>query len=263
MSISLDERLLHALTGLAWEAADTILPLRHAALAVQEKADGSPVTRADAASEAILCEGLARLMPGVPVVSEERAEGQAWPKAESFVLLDPLDGTREFIAGRDEFTVNIGLIAGGVPAAGVVAAPARATAWRGIVGRGAERIGRTSAAVSIATRKFPGAAAVALVSRSHLDAATQALLDRAGIAQRRPCGSALKFALLAEGAADIYPRLAPTRAWDVAAGHAVLAAAGGRVARANGAALRYGEAAGFVVPDFLACGDASALERLA
>jgi 3'(2'), 5'-bisphosphate nucleotidase len=262
----IDQPLMVALSALALRAVQGLLPLAGAGLAVREKADRSPVTAADAASEAILLEGLARLLPGVPVVSEERADEAGAPRGPVFVLVDPLDGTREFIAGRNEFTINIGIVADGAAVAGVVAAPARGLLWRGIVGRGAERLtcdGESMGeAVAIATRPFPGATAVALVSRSHADAASAALLDRLGITNQRVCGSALKFCLLAQGEADVYPRLAPTRAWDVAAGQALLTAAGGVVVRPDAAPLRYDALAPpFGIPGFIACGDPNVLAR--
>lgn len=262
----LDERTMAALSALALRAAQAVLSFRKADLTVRAKPDSSPVTEADEASEGIIMEGLARLLPGVPVVSEEQAGAASRPQASVFLLVDPLDGTREFVAGCDEFTINIGVVAEGAPVAGVIAAPARGQLWRGVVGRGAERLAcageRTGQARRIRTRAWPGAEAVALVSRSHLDPATAALLDRARIAVRRPCGSALKFCLLAEGSADLYARLAPTSEWDVAAGHALLVAAGGALARPDATPLRYGGAEpAFRIPGFVAGGDPAALMR--
>jgi 3'(2'), 5'-bisphosphate nucleotidase len=259
-------QFLRALTDAAAEASAAILALCGDRARDRAKADGSPVTDADHASEAVIMAHLARLMPGIPVVSEEHA---SWPPAEAlrdvFVLVDPLDGTREFIAGRDEYTVNIAVIARGEPVAGVVAAPALHQVWRGARGVGAERLALGSAGepVRLAPRPWPAGSPVALVSRSHGDAASAAMIDRLPGAIQQPCGSSVKFCRLAEGAADFYPRLAPTCEWDVAAGHAVLAAAGGVVCAPGGAALRYGDAAGtFRLPAFIAWGDRTAAVRL-
>jgi 3'(2'), 5'-bisphosphate nucleotidase len=266
--------LLDGLTRIASRAAATILSIRREDLDRREKPDLSPVTAADEASEATILEGLSRLLPNVPVVSEEAAgHGRPAVAAKLFLVVDPLDGTREFLAGRDEYTVNIALVQDGTPVAGVIAAPARGLIWRGHIGIGAERLELSPGSareeardcVAIRTRARPTSGARVLVSRSHLDAATLAYVDRLREPERVSCGSALKFGLIAEGTADLYPRLAPTSAWDVAAGHAVLAAAGGGVQRPDGTALLYGQAsgqessqAGFLVPAFIAFGDRAA-----
>src|SRR5262249_14987586 len=155
------------------------------------------------------------------------------------------DGTRELLAGRDEFTVNVAIVSSGRPQLGLVGAPAQGLIWRGIEGQGAERLRLAAgAAVSsaqeraaIRTRPWPQSGIVVAVSRSHLDAKTEALLARLPVGQRLASGSAVKFCQLAEGAVDFYPRLSPTCEWDVAAGHAVLAAAGGIVTKLDGTAL--------------------------
>jgi 3'(2'), 5'-bisphosphate nucleotidase len=264
------ERLLGELTRIAAQAAAAILAMPRPALNQRVKADHSPVTNADTASEAIVLAGLARLLPGVPVVSEEATGHRPNPNLGSrFLIVDPLDGTREFIAGIDEFTVNIALIEDGAPAAGVIAAPARGLIWRGWRGRGAERLALRPDASLDGTRRGepirtvaqPASATRVLVSRSHLDAATDAYVDHLPHPQRIPCGSALKFGLLAEGSADLYPRLAPTSEWDVAAGHAVLFAAGGDVRKPDGTALRYGRG-DFLVPAFIAYGNGGKLPPL-
>ncbi len=231
------------------------------------------MTAADHAAEAVILAGLARVLPGVVVVSEEAAS-RAPPAAlpGSFVLVDPLDGTRELLAGRDEFTVNVALVRGGRPRLGIVAAPAQGVLWRGIEHQGAERLrlspgapaGDARERSAIRTRAAPRAGLVAVVSRSHLDRDTEAFLARLPVAGTLASGSALKFCQVAEGAADVYPRLSTTCEWDVAAGHAVLAAAGGTVTTPEGAALRYGEfARDFRVPAFVAWGDPSAPAALA
>jgi 3'(2'), 5'-bisphosphate nucleotidase len=271
--MAVDGRLLDELTTIVSAAAAAVLAARAGSLEVRAKADLSPVTAADHAAEAVILEGLARLLPGTCVVSEEAA-GRAPPERipGSFVLVDPLDGTRELLAGRDEFTINVALVSGGCPRLGIVAAPAWGILWRGIEGRGAERLrlapGAPASAAHerspIRTRPSPPSGLVAMVSRSHLEPQTQAFLARLPIAERRACGSAVKFGQVAEGAADIYPRLSATCEWDVAAGHAVLAAAGGAVVTPGGTPLTYGRAfASFRVPAFVAWGDPSAVKRFA
>ncbi len=262
-----DIALIEPLTALASQAAAAILAVRTYALGTQLKADDSPVTLADHAAQDAILEGLSRLMPGLPVISEESAERSL--SAHTFVLVDPLDGTRDFIAGRDEFTVNIALIRDGTPVLGVVAAPALGLIWRGLVGRGAERLRLAPGAapsearetVAIRTRRWP-ASAIATVSRSHLDPATEAFVARLGEVRALSCGSSVKFCRIAEGSADVYPRLAPTSEWDVAAGHAVLVAAGGVVETPERAPLAYGrKAPDFRIPAFVAWGDPDAPVR--
>jgi 3'(2'), 5'-bisphosphate nucleotidase len=258
-------RLMEPLTDLVIRAGDAILAVNRGALKIVGKADGSPVTDADLAADRIIAEGLARLAPDIPTLSEERVFSAKLPLRGSFFLIDPLDGTKEFVAGRDEFTVNLALVTNGSPLLGIVGAPALGIVWRGLVGRGAERLtldgaGRRQAA-PIHTRPIPksGAPWVAAVSRSHGDARTEAFIATRPGAIRQQLGSALKFGRLAEGIVDIYPRLAPTSEWDVAAGHAVVTAAGGKVTDANGAPLRFGVGTeGFIVPAFIAWGDPSA-----
>jgi 3'(2'), 5'-bisphosphate nucleotidase len=249
-----DAELLEGLAALAVAAAQAVLECRRDG-GVRLKPDGSPVTPADEAAEATIRQGLARLAPGVPIVSEEDETLRHPPAAETYFLVDPLDGTREFIAGRDEYTVNIALMSGGSPALGVIAAPALGVLWRGIVGRGAERLTFSGAEASqpkpIRTRYRPAGELIVMVSRSHLDDATQRYLDDLPFTRRIACGSSIKFCRLAEGLADHYPRLGPTHDWDVAAGHAVLAAAGGSVVGWDDEAIVYGTP-DLVVPAFFA-----------
>ena len=254
---TIDRALADALTAVVARAADAILAVAPGALRTRLKADHTPVTAADEAADAVIAEGLARCLPGLAVVSEENL-ARAAPLGESFALVDPLDGTKEFVAGHDEYTVNLAIVTGGSPIAGFIAAPALGLLFRGVVGRGAERLTRDpgGSPVAIRCRRTPVGALTAAVSRSHLDPATSAFLDRLGVAERVTCGSALKFCRIAEGAADLYPRLAPTSEWDTAAGHAIVAAAGGAVTTPAGGALRYGNGEkGFVVPGFIAWGD--------
>jgi 3'(2'), 5'-bisphosphate nucleotidase len=254
--------LIEPLTELVVRAGAAILSVNRSTMTRSGKADGSPVTGADLAADRVLAEGLARLLPDVPGVSEERAQLTKLPTAGSFFLIDPLDGTREFLAGRSEFTVNLALVTDGAPLLGIVGAPALGLIWRGLVGRGAERLTIAGGATEpIHTRPMPppGKPWIAAVSRSHGDSRTEAFIDGRLGAVRQVAGSAIKFCRVAEGSADIYPRLAPTREWDVAAGHAVVTAAGGKVTDSTGAALRFGTGGtDFIVPEFIAWGDLEA-----
>jgi 3'(2'), 5'-bisphosphate nucleotidase len=262
-----DGQILDELTASVVRASAAILAIAPDALATRRKSDESPVTAADEASQAVLLEDLARLLPGLAVVSEEAAHDRATALARDFVLVDPLDGTREFVAGRPEFTVNVALVRNRSPVLGVIAAPALGLLWRGIVGRGAERLhlaparGTAVEPVPVRTRKAPERLVIA-VSRSHLDPASASFAARLPIAERIMCGSALKFCRIAEGSADVYPRLAPTSEWDVAAGHAILAAAGGVVTTPNGQDMTYGHVdQDLRIPGFLAWGDPEAARR--
>jgi 3'(2'), 5'-bisphosphate nucleotidase len=257
--------LMQPLTELVLRAGAAILA-EGGAKQVEYKPDGSPVTRADLAADRIIAQGLAELAPGIPAVSEECCAGGR-PSSGSFFLIDPLDGTKEYVAGRDEFTVNIALVSDGRPILGIVGAPALGLAWRGVVGHGAERLsiaadGKTYSATPIHTRPLPapGQSWIAAVSRSHLDDRTKAFIDARPGAERATMGSAIKFCRVAEGTADIYPRLAPTCEWDIAAGAAVVAAAGGKLTDAAGAPLRFdAPRENFIVPEFIVWGDASAV----
>ena len=255
-----DDTLLANLSAeVAIAAAATLTAPRTARI----KPDRSPVTEADERSQALLLEAMARLLPGVAVVSEEMAVRPS-RLGDVFILIDPLDGTREFVNGSGEYTINLAIMRDGQPVAGIVAVPAAGLMYRGRARRGADQLAMSpegsvldaAAARPIRVRTPPWDGSVAAVSRSYLDPASVALLDRLHVRKRIPCGSALKFCRIAEGAADIYPRLAPTREWDVAAGHAILAAAGGTVTRPDGSSLYYGDAASdFRVPAFVAWGD--------
>ena len=257
---------LDELTALVSQAAAAIMAVDPAASGARDKADQSPVTAADEAAETVILDGLSRLAPGIPVVSEEAvAIGRIPPPDRAFILVDPLDGTREFLAGRDEFTVNVALVVDGIPVIGLVAAPPLGLIWRGVVGRGADRLclrpgaatAEASATATIRTRTRPERGLIAAISRSHFDRQSQAFLDKLPVTGTIVCGSSVKFCRIAEGGADVYPRLAPTSEWDIAAGHAVLAAAGGVVTTPDGGALTYGRFADrFRVPGFIAWGDA-------
>ena len=260
--------LIEPLTDLVRRAGAAIMAVNRGSMAIEGKADGSPVTEADFAADRVIDDGLAQLIGDIPALSEERARPVSLPYRGSFFLIDPLDGTKEFVAGRDEFTVNLALVTNGTPLLGIIGAPALGLIWRGVVGRGAERLSvagtSTARAEPIHTRSLPkpGDPWIAAVSRSHGDARSEAFIASRPGAVRERLGSAVKFGRLAEGAADIYPRLAPTSEWDVAAGHAVVTAAGGKVTDAEGAELRFGQGRdGFIVPEFIAWGDPSAATR--
>lgn len=227
------------------------------------KADQSPVCDADIAAEKIILAGLAARLPQLPVVAEETAaSGAKLPQAETLILVDPLDGTREFLDRNGEFTVNIGLIVAGAPKAGVVYAPALRQIWiagshayTATVAPGAALPPRDQRRL-IHTREAPTDGLVALASRSHADPQTEAYLARLPIKDRQPAGSSLKFCRIAEAAADVYPRFGPTMEWDTAAGDAVLRSAGGVVVDAAGEPLRYGKFAGhYKNGSFIAWGD--------
>jgi 3'(2'), 5'-bisphosphate nucleotidase len=257
--------LLDDLTAIASQAAAAILRVRSDGISVRNKADASPVTQADEAAEVIILAGLARVLPGVTVVSEEAAAFRA-PTAlpDTFLLVDPLDGTREFVAGRDEFTVNIAIIHDGRPVAGIVGAPALDTVWRGAIGGSAERLQLACGAqpkdagsrIALRTSAHRGNVWRAMVSRSHIDPATERWLARLPEIERMDCGSSVKFCRLAEGKADVYPRLGPVSEWDIAAGDAVLSAAGGIVLTPEGELLSYGAVErNLKVPAFIAWAD--------
>ena len=261
-----DVALAERLTGTIVRAAAAIRAFDYRGVEQRLKADRSPVTAADEAADAIILRELTHLAGDIPVVSEESA-APSRRVLTSFFLIDPLDGTAEFIAGRNEYTVNIALVRGGVPVVGLIAAPALGLVWRGVVGHGAERLTfaedeqKPAEVTRIRTRSWPAGAPVAAVSRSHYEAASAKFLARFGQVETLSCGSALKFARIAEGSADVYPRLAPTSEWDVAAGHALIVAAGGALASPAGEPLTYGRAEDFRVPGFIAWGDPQAAAR--
>ena len=208
------------------------------------KADGSPVTAADQAAEDIILPRLRALTPDIPVVSEEEASKGLTPDVTGarFWLVDPLDGTKEFISGNGEFTVNIALIENGTPILGVVVIPARGETYAG-AGPGTATLTDANGTRAICVRCAPDAGLTVVGSRSHGDAtAMDAFLAGRRVADFRAAGSSLKLCLIAKGEADLYPRLGTTMEWDIAAGHAVLAAAGGRVETVDGDAFRYGKA---------------------
>jgi 3'(2'), 5'-bisphosphate nucleotidase len=256
--------LLSGMIALAREAGEVILGFYDGRAEVALKADASPVTAADLAAEEVILAGLRRLAPEVPVIAEEAVARGAKPKAaRQFFLVDPLDGTKEFISRNGEFTVNIALIEAGQPVAGVVYAPAIGRLFWGETGKGAAeaRVAGPAAPEGpapefrriAAAAARPGAPVRVVASRSHRDSETDRFLASLGDCEIVSAGSSLKFCLVASGEAELYPRFGRTMEWDTAAGHAVLAAAGGSVRTADGAPLLYGkEAQGFANPAFIA-----------
>jgi 3'(2'), 5'-bisphosphate nucleotidase len=236
-------RLLDDLAEAAREAGDAILEVVRRGFEIESKSDSSPVTEADRAAELIILAALARAAPGVPVIAEEEVAAGRIPRhGDCYFLVDPLDGTKEFCRGGDDYTVNIGLIEDREPKLGVVYAPASGRLHGGCVGEGAwleEGGGRRA----IRTRPR-GEQLTAVASKSHLNQATIDYLEAAvGTCGYVAIGSSLKFCILGEGKADIYPRASPTSEWDTAAGHAILLAAGGLVDGPDGSPLRYGKPA--------------------
>ncbi|WP_181704252.1 3'(2'),5'-bisphosphate nucleotidase CysQ [Chthonobacter albigriseus] len=260
---------IEALADIALQAGAVIMDIYGTEFAVAIKSDESPVTAADQAAEAVILAGLARLDPGRPVVAEEAmAAGAEAVTGPAFYMVDPLDGTKEFVSRNGEFTVNIALVEHGVPVAGVVYAPALGRLYAGAEGQGAWRAkvtdgGSLGPAEPIRTRPVPEKGLAVVASRSHAGAETTELLSRLPVAEFHAAGSSLKFCLLAEGSADFYPRLGPTMEWDTAAGDAVLRAAGGLVVTRDGAPMVYGRRDDdFRNPWFLAVGNASILRSV-
>ncbi len=248
--------LRDACSSLACDAGREIMRIYAGDLGERTKADKSPVTDADHAAEAIIVKGLRTLTPGTPVVAEEEMASGRVPMLDGgpFWLVDPLDGTKEFIKRNGEFTVNIALIEAGRPTLGIVLAPATGTLWRGAASLGADRSEKGGAFTAIATRRPPAAGLTACASRSHAIYSDLDIWFRNNnltVADRVQAGSSLKFCLIAEGKADIYPRFGPTNEWDTAAGQGVLEAAGGEVVTTDGRPLAYGKP-GFGNPHFIA-----------
>ncbi|MEZ5626973.1 MAG: 3'(2'),5'-bisphosphate nucleotidase CysQ [Rhodocyclaceae bacterium] len=246
--------LLDRLLPIARDAGELIMTIYRSDFSVRGKADQSPVTEADERAEALILPALAALLPGTPIIAEEAvAAGKVPSVGERFWLVDPLDGTKEFISRNGEFTVNIALIENGRPTLGVVLAPALDRLFAGAVGHGAF-IEDANGRRPIAVRAAPEAGLTVVASRSHGDAAAlDAFLAGRQVAELRGAGSSLKICLIAAGEADLYPRLGRTMEWDIAAGHAVLAAAGGQLTRIDGTPLRYGKP-DFANPHFVAAG---------
>jgi 3'(2'), 5'-bisphosphate nucleotidase len=249
-------QLAEALIPVLARAGEAILRVYEGAFEIEHKADDSPLTRADLESQKIILEGLSSLTPLIPVLSEESAQAP-WSERRNWRelwVVDPLDGTREFIKRNGEFTINVALVIEHEPVLGLVAAPALGQLYWGIAG-----VGSFSRADGAPTRPIgvsaPAQPLRVIGSRSHLSPQTADYLARLGPHVMRGIGSSLKFCLLAEGQADLYPRFGPTSEWDTAAGQAVLEAAGGHVTRLDGHRLRYNCRESVLNGDFLAYAD--------
>jgi len=241
---------------IARDAGAAIMQVYVQDFSVEHKDDCSPLTAADMAAHHLIVAGLAKLTPGVPVLSEESAiidwsERRSWRR---YWLVDPLDGTREFVKKNGEFTVNIALVEDGLPMFGVVYAPALDELHYGVRGIGAFVCDGTTR-LPIATRRPAAAPLHVAASRSHLDSRTAAAIERMGEVTLLGMGSSLKFCRMAEARLDVYPRFAPTSEWDTAAGQCVLEAAGGVVLTLDGRPLSYNSKDSLLNPDFLALGD--------
>lgn len=255
------DRLIEALAPAVREAGELVERIRLAGVVSRDKADASPVTEADERAEILLTAAIAAADPGALIVGEEACAAGIRPDpCARFWLIDPVDGTKDFIAGGPDYSVNVALIDNGVPVLGLVLAPRSMTLWAGAVGVGAFRQVDDGAREPIATRAM-GEAPIVVTSRSHLDEKTRAYCAAIPNAQTRASGSSLKFCLLAEGAADVYPRFGPTSEWDTAAGDAVLRAAGGITRHPDGRDFSYGKR-DFLNGAFLAVGDPKTIGKL-
>jgi 3'(2'), 5'-bisphosphate nucleotidase len=258
--MKVDKAQMDAIQELAREAGEQILTVYHSGdFDVEAKGDGSPLTRADRLAHEHIVAGLARITPEIPILSEE-SESSAYDVRKDwnvFWLVDPLDGTKEFIKRNDEFTVNIALIVGGEPVFGVVVAPVPGTCYCGGLEYGAWLTDRSGECRPLRVRQYSGGMATVIASRSHRGAAVDAFLTALTASEQEPevrsMGSSLKICLVAEGVADVYPRLGPTSEWDTAAAHAVVLGAGGKVTDAAGEPLRYNKPS-ILNPWFLVCG---------
>jgi len=255
-----DEKLLAPLLDIARSASEQIMRIYATDFSVDTKADHSPVTDADLAAHRVIVADLQRITPDLPVLSEESAdipyaERRRW---DSYWLVDPLDGTKEFISKNGDFTVNIALVQGGEPIVGVVHVPATGLSYYGSAGVGAFRRDKDGQASPIKVRRLiPDAPVKVVASRSHRGELLDGYLAKLGPHTTVSRGSSLKFCLVAEGSADVYPRLGPTSEWDTAAGHAVLKAAGGTVVSVDGGPLRYNAKESLLNPHFIGYADAS------
>ena len=261
MTIDIEQR--EAVIAIAREAAADILAVYEGAFEVEHKDDRSPLTAADLASHRRIVAGLQALTPDIPVLSEESRSidierRRTWAR---FWLVDPLDGTREFVKRNGEFTVNIALVEDGVATFGVIQQPVGGGLWHGAPGTGAFRRDG-DAEVGIQVRRPASMPLRIAASRSHRDARTQALLDALDGSEAVACGSSLKFCKIAEGGIDLYPRFGPTSEWDTAAGQAILEAAGGAVLDPRGRPFRYNQRDTLLNGDFIAFGDVALRDRL-
>ncbi|TDT92713.1 MULTISPECIES: 3'(2'),5'-bisphosphate nucleotidase CysQ [Azorhizobium] len=247
MTAPADLTFLAALARIALDAGAVIRRIEANGIHAREKADASVVTDADEAAEALICPALRTLAPGTPIIAEEAvAAGGGVAPGRRFFLVDPLDGTREFVSGNGEYTVNIALVEDGTPRYGIIYAPAKGLLYAGGDGAAFKALRAPEDAVvpenwtPIHCRLRPAGPIRVCASRSHSDPSTSAFIGGFEVEDCVNAGSALKFGLLAEGAVDLYPRLSPVMEWDSAAGHAIVVAAGGSVRRPDGSPLTYG-----------------------
>jgi 3'(2'), 5'-bisphosphate nucleotidase len=268
---AIDTNLAANLCPVAIEAGTAIMRHYAAETSMQSKSDGSPVSAADHDAEAIILAALEKIAPGVPVIAEEAASAGAIVAAgDVFFLVDPLDGTREYAARRPEFTVNIALVRNGVPVFGVIYAPAMSLLYwtdKGAAFKAEAAPHPTSfhatrdTALRLATRPIHEGAQTIVASRSHGSEDLETWLKKITVGERVNIGSSLKFCLVAEGRADLYPRFGPTMEWDTAAGHAIVLAAGGTVTGTDGSPFTYGKAGdGYRNPGFIVWAGAPQLQ---
>lgn len=257
MSLKLDQQLLLQITEVSRLAGHAIMDIYRQGIEVTHKEDDSPLTQADLASHAIILQKLHELTPRIPCLSEEAADidfatRSSW---QEYWLIDPLDGTKEFIKRNGEFTVNIALIRDHEPVLGVVHIPVSGESFYGGHDLGAWRVDEHGAVHSIKVRKPSVEPLVVVGSRSHANPQLEQYLQQLGEHELISMGSSLKFCVVAEGKADFYPRLGPTSEWDTAAAHAVVLAAGGKVIQLNGEPLRYNLKESLLNPEFLVIAD--------
>lgn len=241
-------KYLEPVIGISTDAGALLMRYFKDVYEVNRKQDNSPVTNADIEANQLITKALKALAPSIPVIAEE--DEVLGESATCFWLVDPLDGTRAFVAGEPEFTVNVGLIEHGVPILGVIYVPAQSLLYYGAVGKGAYRVKDGGAAEKISVRPVPDDGYVVVKSKSHPSPKTTAFLEQFNVKEMIPGSSSVKFCQVAEGSADIYPRLGRTMEWDTAAGHAILNAAGGSVTTVDKKPLTYGKP-GFENPHFI------------
>jgi len=251
------QRLLPDLLGIARRAGEAILEVYGRDFSVTRKEDNSPLTQADLASHVIIRDALAKLTPAIPLLSEESAsiDFETRSSWRQYWLIDPLDGTKEFVNRNGEFTVNIALIDDHLPVCGVVHVPVSGVSYSGISGFGAQRRDREGEPQTITVRRPCADPLIVVGSRSHANPKLKHFLATVGNYELVSMGSSLKFCLLAEGRADFYPRLGPTSEWDTAAAHAVVTAAGGQIVTLDGEPLEYNRKDSLLNPEFLVIAD--------
>jgi 3'(2'), 5'-bisphosphate nucleotidase len=250
------ESLIESIVSLTIDAGKAILAVYETDFDVENKADKSPLTKADMASNRCIVRGLKALTPEIPVITEEAGlpDFNVRRKWDRYWLIDPLDGTKEFVSRNGEFTVNVALIESGRPALGVVHVPVTGRTYIGCIGHGAEVRDASGSATPIRVATGSGEPVRVVGSRSHRGASLDAFLDSLGEYEMLPMGSSLKFCLVAEGRADVYPRLGPTSEWDTAAAQAVVEQAGGKVLQTDGKPLIYNSKSDILNPHFLVVG---------